>query len=142
MSSPITHLPPRVTYRGAGGQVYLLAWVRTPGGMRARVTWCEIYETSTDYRWQVADVPVSQVTRVDGQVYVQVPVIERARSPTTPPSSPAPGERNADPGARKSPAPTRGRGAFSLGPCDDANTAARGRTIGQAATTSDGFGFT
>ncbi|MDT0302886.1 hypothetical protein [Streptomonospora wellingtoniae] len=88
MTHPIAALPPRVTYRGAGGQVYLLAWVRTPAGMLARVTWCETYEASTDYRWQVTDAPVSQITRVEGQVYVQVPVIAQGETEYYSPEQP------------------------------------------------------
>lgn len=88
MTTPITHLPPRVTYRGAGGQVYLLAWIRTPGGMRARVTWCEIYEGSTDYRWQVADVPATEVTKVEREVYAGVPVIEQGETRYYSPAQP------------------------------------------------------
>ncbi|WP_232524413.1 hypothetical protein [Nocardiopsis gilva] len=66
MPSPLTRVPPVVANRGAGGYAYLLAWVRTPSGLLARITWVETYvgEHGQQWRWEVAEVPATKVEQV------------------------------------------------------------------------------
>ncbi|ASU83596.1 hypothetical protein CDO52_13045 [Nocardiopsis gilva YIM 90087] len=89
MPSPLTRVPPVVNYRGAG-YAYLLAWVRTTGGILARITWVETYtgEHGQQWRWEVAEVPTDKVEQVRGQIYSSVPVEHRAETPEEKPERP------------------------------------------------------
>ena len=72
--SAISTVPPVVRARTAGGLAYLLAWVRTDAGLRARITWAAQWRDSPEtWRWEVAEVPADDVTEVDGQIYSGVP---------------------------------------------------------------------
>ncbi|MEU0236861.1 hypothetical protein ABZ234_04155 [Nocardiopsis sp. NPDC006198] len=74
MPSPLTRVPPLVRAREAGGYAYLLAWVETRAGLRARITWVEQYrEEPYQWRWEVAEVPATRVTQMAGQSYQGVP---------------------------------------------------------------------
>lgn len=72
--SAISTVPPVVRARTAGGLAYLLAWVHTSGGLRARITWVAQWRDSPEtWRWEVAEIPAGEVSEVDGQIYSGVP---------------------------------------------------------------------
>lgn len=72
--SAISTLPPVVRARTAGGLVYLLAWVRTTEGVRARITWVSQWlDAPETWRWEVAEVTAGDVGEVEGQIYTSVP---------------------------------------------------------------------
>ena len=72
--SAISTVPPVVRARTAGGLVYLLAWVHTSGGLRARITWVEQWRDQPEtWRWDVAEIPAGEVSEVAGQIYSGVP---------------------------------------------------------------------
>lgn len=70
----LSTVPPVVRARTAGGLVYLLAWVSTEQGLRARITWVAQWRDQPQtWRWEVAEIPAGEVAEVPGQIYSGVP---------------------------------------------------------------------
>jgi len=61
------------------GWAYLIAWLTTPVGPAARITWAEQYQVVRSvgepyqWRWVQVDTPRGKVSTVEGQSYTQVP---------------------------------------------------------------------